>query len=733
MKKRILVTGGAGRIASAFVDAFRDAYDFVRIDRRPVEGDPDAGIVADLTDLAALERAATGCQAMVHLGAHPNHHPDYPGVIVPSNLIGLHNAYEAAARAGVGKVVFASTVQTEFGWPEGTKVSVEMPARPTNYYSASKVFGEHLGYLYSRDRGLSVICLRFGGVSPPERERDMLEDGHVPEDIALLSSDCVEIIRRAVEVEGVPFAVVPAYSRNAEKIKDLEPLKRILGYEPRADARELLKQPEDPAVPKRKMIRDAFRAAESGDPAALAALLDADPRIANHASRGIRWWDGEMRPLHYAARRGRLECLTLLLERGADPQAPGGRMQRPAIYHAATGGHREAAALLRERGGDATDAFVASGLGELDRLAAILDADPAQAKAANAQGVTPLHLARTPEVARLLLDRGADPDARDQWRKQTPVVWTLERPDVARAIAERAGRLDFILACALGDEPAVRDALDRDPALANAESTATSSLGAGRRPLHLAVARNHVALARVLLSKGADPNAFDHDGGGALHVAAWHARLELIPDLIAAGAKLDLADPDWGATPKDWANYADSKAAIPVLEDYERKAAESAKAGAASRPAPPIRRVLVTGGTPDSRAAFGAAATGFEIAGDGPADALVHLPTPAPAGDWDAQLESGLLGLWRSLELARSARIRRYVLASSDRLYAGWPLGMPVDPEKTPLRPADLGGAVAAHNEVIAATVAKRGPFELKIVRLPAGADPVPPLLAALK
>ena len=86
MKKRILVTGGAGRIASAFIEAFKNTYDFVRIDRRPVEGAPEAGIVADLTDLGALERAAAGCAAMVHLGAHPNHHPDYPGVIVPSNL-----------------------------------------------------------------------------------------------------------------------------------------------------------------------------------------------------------------------------------------------------------------------------------------------------------------------------------------------------------------------------------------------------------------------------------------------------------------------------------------------------------------------------------------------------------------------------------------------------------------------------------------------------------------------
>src|SRR5262245_55266238 len=123
MKRRVLVTGAAGRVAKIFMDATRDAYDFVCLDRRPSDKVPGL-IVADLTDAAALERAAAGCDAMVHLGAHPDMHPDFPGVIVPSNVVGLRNAFEAAVRAKVPKVVFASTVQTEFGWPEGTKVSV---------------------------------------------------------------------------------------------------------------------------------------------------------------------------------------------------------------------------------------------------------------------------------------------------------------------------------------------------------------------------------------------------------------------------------------------------------------------------------------------------------------------------------------------------------------------------------------------------------------------------------
>jgi ankyrin repeat protein len=100
----------------------------------------------------------------------------------------------------------------------------------------------------------------------------------------------------------------------------------------------------------------------------------------------------------------------------------------------------------------------------LDALGALLDADPALVRARGGDGGTPLHFARDVATARLLLDRGADPDARDVDHESTPAQWMLgDRRDVACLLVERGCRTDVLMAAALGDADRVRRHLDADP------------------------------------------------------------------------------------------------------------------------------------------------------------------------------------------------------------------------------------------------------------------------------
>ncbi len=91
---------------------------------------------------------------------------------------------------------------------------------------------------------------------------------------------------------------------------------------------------------------------------------------------------------------------------------------------------------------------------------------PALVHARGGDGQTPLHFASTVEVAQLLIDRGADIDARDVDHESTPAQYMVrDRQDVARYLVARGCRTDILMAAALGDLDLVRQHLDADPGL----------------------------------------------------------------------------------------------------------------------------------------------------------------------------------------------------------------------------------------------------------------------------
>ena len=123
----------------------------------------------------------------------------------------------------------------------------------------------------------------------------------------------------------------------------------------------------------------------------------------------------------------------------------------------------ELAEYAIERGA-VVDVHAAARLGRLDRLRELIEADPQSVHARGGDGQTPLHFARTVEIAAYLLDHGADIDARDIDHESTPAQWMLgDRLDVARYLVQRGCTTDILLAAAVGDLDRVRMHLDADP------------------------------------------------------------------------------------------------------------------------------------------------------------------------------------------------------------------------------------------------------------------------------
>ena len=104
-------------------------------------------------------------------------------------------------------------------------------------------------------------------------------------------------------------------------------------------------------------------------------------------------------------------------------------------------------------------------------LATMLAADPAVAHERGGDGQTPLHFAKSRSVVDMLLEAGADIDARDVDHRSTPAEWMLAskrgagRYELARYLVSRGAAADIFMVAALGFEARARTMLEGNPDL----------------------------------------------------------------------------------------------------------------------------------------------------------------------------------------------------------------------------------------------------------------------------
>jgi nucleoside-diphosphate-sugar epimerase len=232
----ILVTGSAGRIGQAAVSALVTRGWRVRgFDLVPTPGAIDS-VVGDLRELEVVRRAAADTEAVIHLGGVPDDE-DFLTRVLPHNIIGAYNVLEAARLANIKRVLLASSGQVnwwqqlEGPWP----IRPQDPYTPRHWYAVGKIFLESAGRAYARAHGMTVIAVRLGWC--PRTRAHLAEVGgtSMAPDIYLSPGDAGRFFARAIEAPLEPgFAVVFAASRPVrEAIFDLEPAKRLLGWEPR--------------------------------------------------------------------------------------------------------------------------------------------------------------------------------------------------------------------------------------------------------------------------------------------------------------------------------------------------------------------------------------------------------------------------------------------------------------------------------------------------------------------
>ncbi|HEY8298625.1 MAG TPA: NAD-dependent epimerase/dehydratase family protein [Candidatus Baltobacteraceae bacterium] len=178
---RIIVTGGAGFIGSHIVDAYlAEGHEVLVLDslwehgggRRQNVPERANFIHLDIRD-ANITRVFTEFKPEI-----VSHHAAQHSVAIGSrdpifdaqvNVVGLLNVLDNCVKAGVRKVIFASSGAT-FGSPEKLPIDERTPQRPTSPYGITKMVAEHYLRFYKSEHGLDFTALRYGNVYGPRQD-----------------------------------------------------------------------------------------------------------------------------------------------------------------------------------------------------------------------------------------------------------------------------------------------------------------------------------------------------------------------------------------------------------------------------------------------------------------------------------------------------------------------------------------------------------------------------------
>jgi ankyrin repeat protein len=218
-----------------------------------------------------------------------------------------------------------------------------------------------------------------------------------------------------------------------------------------------------PAGQQRSAAAELRSVIQLRDAAALRALLRRRPESRAHINDPIFPFDSPA--LVHVAGSDNVALIDALLEAGADPNRRSEWWAGPfhALHHA-----RDAVAERLLAGGAVPDMCAAANLDRADLVRALPDVHER-----GGDGQTPLHFARSREVVDILLERGADIDARDVDHRSTPAEWMLgDRRELAAYLVERGAHADIFMAAALGLTERLADLLERDSTLIAARTGA---------------------------------------------------------------------------------------------------------------------------------------------------------------------------------------------------------------------------------------------------------------------
>ena len=260
MIKKIGITGAGGLIGTDLSAGLAEKYELTLFYRK---NKPDISlnlrtVQADLSDETQVKGIFNGLDAVVHLAAAASVQSSWNEVL-NDNIIATYNVFEEARRAGVSKIVFASTNHTQHAYTMGKTtlsedfsyvekhglVKLSDPPAPDSLYGVSKLFGEDLGRYYSRFYGIKVVCLRIGTAFGIHWTELMLKGDKPTRDhlraLYLSKRDLIDITDKALQID-TDYVVAYAVSDNEPAVFDLTETQEKLGFYAKDNSQTILQK-----------------------------------------------------------------------------------------------------------------------------------------------------------------------------------------------------------------------------------------------------------------------------------------------------------------------------------------------------------------------------------------------------------------------------------------------------------------------------------------------------------
>ena len=256
MKGKTVIVGGAGFLGTSIARDLAQTRDVLVVDtasrlQAAAEwlGDTPSAVLEFPDDLSAAPDLIAGADALVCLSwtSTPSSSMNDLAGDALENVVASARIFEEAGRAGVRRVVFASSGGTVYGNPETVPVPEEAARNPLSGYGASKLAAEHFLHVAAARDGFSGVSLRVGNPYGPFQLRgaaigiiaqflnsiargetpEIWGDGMVVRDF-LHVDDVISAFRHAVDVADIPSGAYNVGSGQGTSVLDVWALIRTI-------------------------------------------------------------------------------------------------------------------------------------------------------------------------------------------------------------------------------------------------------------------------------------------------------------------------------------------------------------------------------------------------------------------------------------------------------------------------------------------------------------------------